>query len=461
MNMRDQGTMDEQRLAEMLHRIAPEPPRMITVEDIAIRLANQAAPPRLGRDRAGRGDTAVLRVGKRGQGRLRWAPALAAASVLAVVGASAGIGVALTSHHGKPSPPAGSLTNSAGSTSPVTASPTTGPASTHPAEPRIPIANGTWGAQLINHEAVESYTLVGSGNSLYAVTAEGYLLRFDPASGNVLQQVNVQNNNPNPNRPVVVGNTVWIIWSAGIGNVTLHGYNATTLAPAGSITVSGGGPTAASAEGILTSGPSGDLYVGAGNTVAVVDPSSGSVLRRIHVTAGVVDSVAVSPDGSKLYVAVNANGAFSLVVYNAATGAQVPGSAMTGGGSGYVGGYLVATSGGVWFSTGAAMTQQVWFAPGGNLSHPRTITSGANGGLDSVPTYVNGVVWIAGTQALECLDPSTGQVRGQTAIPADASIPEHFGSIAFAGGQAFATYQDDHAQLVGVAAVTPPSTCAA
>jgi PQQ-like domain len=445
---REQGTIEEEQLSEMLHRLTPEPPRAVTVEDIAIRLANQASP----------GHTQVLRAGKRG--RPRWMPALAAASVVLVVGASAGIAAALTSHHGKPAPAStggGNSPQSSSASSPVPSTPVSStPAATHPAEPRIPVANGIWGASLINHQALVSHSLVGSGNSLYAITVDGFLVRFDPASGSILQQASI--GMPAVNPPVVAGNTVWLAFPRGSSAVLVDGYNATTLAPAGSITVTAEGQVASSPEGILATGPDGNLYVAAGSSVAVVNPSSGSVIKRIPVGFGPIDSVAVSPDGSKLYVALNHGGGFNLLVYNVATGAALRGSTLGDAGDG---GYLLATSGGVWFTTGAAMTQRVSFARGASFGSTITITSGADGGLDSVPTYVNGVVWVGGTQKLECLDPSSGKVRGSAAIPSDAGVTEHFGSIAYAGGHAFATYQDDHAQRAGVAAIIPPGTCAA
>lgn len=456
-----EGPVDfEGQLSEMLHRIAPEPPRPVTVEDIAIRLANQAAPRRGTRPGRDRDDTAVLRLGKRGGqrgGGMRWAPALAAASVVAIVAASAGIGVALTSHSGKSAAPSGGgVTSTANSTSPVTSSPTTPDTSgTHPAEPRTTVADGIWGAQLIDHQALMSHTLVGNGISLYAISADGgYLLRLSPENGDILQQAAI--GLPASSPPVVVGNKVWVATSAG-GPVELHGYNATTLAPAGSVTV----PVtsaAGQAAGILASAPGGNLYLATGSGVAVVDPSSDLVVRQIHVTEGPVNSVALTPDGSKLYVSASANGSSSLVTYNSASGTEEGGSASTAGG---VAGYLLATPGGIWYTTGTAMSQRVWFAPGGDLSKPQAITAGENGGLDSVPVYANGVVWVGGTLRLECLNASSGKVLWGSAIPADAGIPDHFGSIAFAGGQAFATFQDLHSQLVGVAAVTPPSACAA
>ena len=77
-----------------------------------------------------------------------------------------------------------------------------------------------------------------------------------------------------------------------------------------------------------------------------------------------------------------------------------------------------------------------------------------------MPTYANGVVWVGGTQSLQCLNPSTGKTLASAAIPTDGGVTEHFGSVAFASGHIYATYQDLHSQLEGIAAVSPPSACA-
>ena len=76
---------EERQLAEMLHRVTPEPPRQVTMEDVAFRLASEA-----GQARGGHREARA----RRGLGRPRgrgWAPVLAAASVVVVAGASAGI----------------------------------------------------------------------------------------------------------------------------------------------------------------------------------------------------------------------------------------------------------------------------------------------------------------------------------------------------------------------------------
>ena len=79
---------EERQLAEMLHRVTPEPPRRVTVEDIAYRVASEPRrEPRLRRGSFWR---------NRG-----WTPVLAALSVFAIAGVSAGIATVATSHHGQ------------------------------------------------------------------------------------------------------------------------------------------------------------------------------------------------------------------------------------------------------------------------------------------------------------------------------------------------------------------------
>src|SRR5712692_5673899 len=149
----------------MLHRITPEPPRPVTVEDVAFRLASEAG--RRAEPRARRGFPGWNR---------GWAPVLAAASVFAVAGASAG---------------------------------------------------GMWGAQLINRQTFTQDSLVGGANSLYAISP-GYLDRINPVTGEVVTEAPYTS--PVPNPPVVTGSTVWVVSSYGGGSVVLRGYDGKTLA---------------------------------------------------------------------------------------------------------------------------------------------------------------------------------------------------------------------------------------
>lgn len=246
-----------------------------------------------------------------------------------------------------------------------------------------------------------------------------------------------------------------MVWAYGGGNVVLRGYDARTLTQVASLQVPAIGRISSAAAGVLTAGPDGHLYLAAGDTVAVVDPATGHLIRRIYLADGTASSVAVSPDGSKLYVGLAASNSFQLLTYDLASAVQTESSRMTSGGVGN----LVATSGGVWGTDGSGMSEWVWFAPGGDLSSSSRVTQGAGGGLYSLPVVADGTVWIGGTRTLACADPGTGKVRASAAIPTDHSAAEYFGSVTYAGGHAYSYYLDDGAQQSGVASLTPPAAC--
>ena len=207
---------------------------------------------------------------------------------------------------------------------------------------------------------------------------------------------------------------------------------------------------------MLTAGPDGKLYVAAGDTVATVDPAARQVTHRIYLTAGRASSVAVSPDGSKLYVGVAPSGSFRLLVYDLATGE--PGVLVPD--VGRRAGNLLATDGGVWGTTGTGMSEWVWFAPGGDLTRSFRVSQGAGGGLASLPVYSGGVVWVGGTHELVCASPATGHALARTSIPTDHGAVEYFDSpTVLSSGHAYALYQDNAAQLAGVASLTPPAAC--
>ena len=431
-------TTEERQLADMLHRITPEPPRQVTVEDVAFRLASDAGKePR-----------------RRLTSRRGWAPALAAASIVVIAGASAGLATALTSHSShNPAPGGGAPVSSASSQNSSPAPSPASPAQTAPAGTPLRIADGMWDAKLITRQSFTQGTLAGSGNSLYVASADG-LDRIDLASGRIVQSVPYSP--PIPQRPVVIGNTVWVVWSYSDGDITLRGYDTTTLAQVASVPVPVIGGVVSSAAGVLAAGPDGKLYVAAGDSVATVDPAAGRVTHRISLAGGRASSVAVAPDGSKLYVGAGPSGSFRLLVYDLATGNQALSSQMSLNGAGN----LVATSGGVWGTTGIGMSEWVWFAPGGDLTRSFRVSQGAGAGLDSLPTSSGGAVWIGGTHELVCASPATGKAMARTIIPADHSIVEHFGSVTvLGGGRAYALYQDQAAHLSGVAALTPPRAC--
>jgi hypothetical protein len=433
---------EERQLAEMLHRITPEPPRRVTVEDVAFRLARDP-----GRARAWGREPRRRLISRRG-----WAPALAAARVVVIAGASAGLATVLTSHDSHEHVSGGGTPASSASQSVSSTSSSASPTQTAPAGTPLRIADGMWGAQLINRRSFDQESLTGSGDSLYAF-GKGSLDRIDPATGNVLRRTPYSA--PVPGRPVVLGNTVWLVWSYSGGDIVLRGYDARTLAQVASVPVPAIGGVSNQAEGVLAAGPDGKLYVAAGDTVATVDPAAGRVTHRIYLTAGQASTVAVAPDGGKIYIGTGPSGSFQLLVYDLGSGIQASSSRMSASG-----GNLLATSGGVWGTTGSGMSEWVWFARGGDLSSAFRVSLGAGGGLASLPSFSGGAVWIGGTHELVCASPVTGRAIVRTTIPSDQGIVRYFGSVTVLGsGRAYALYQDQRANLSGVAALTPPRAC--
>ncbi|HXO23257.1 MAG TPA: hypothetical protein VN870_01675 [Streptosporangiaceae bacterium] len=436
---------DERRLADVLHRMTPEPPRPVTVEQVAYRLVSE---PKLGRQARGR-----VPGPRRGGLSRAWAPALAAAAVVVIAGASAGIAVLANSHHNSPSPAGGAPASSASASASASASPSQTSSQTQQASPTTRIAGGPWGAELINHQTFNQNSLVSADGSLYAL-GSGTLDRIDPATGDIVATAQVKPALPNP--PVIIGNTVWVLWSYSGGNVVLHAFDARTLAPVKQLLVPAvGAVDPAGGSNVVTSGPDGHLYVAAGIAVVVVNPANGQVLNRINLTAGTTNSVAISPDGSRMYVGV---GGFRVLVYDLSSDTVITSSKLAGTDSG---GNLVATSGGVWGTTGSGMSEWTWFAPGGDLTRAVRVGAGAGAGYASLPSYSDGVLWVGGSHTLSCANPANGHVLRTVTLPTDHSVVEYFGSPVISGGRAYSYYSDNASQpqRSGLVRMTPPAAC--
>jgi hypothetical protein len=433
---------EERQLSDLLHRLTPEPPRRVTVEDIAFRLANQA-----GQDRGGYREPRLRRSPRRFGGR-GLVPALAALSVVAVAGLSAGIAVLASNHNPPSASGGGQTTTSAPASSSVSSTPVA--VSTGPTTQPMAIDGAPWGAELIDHHTFTQDSLVSADGSLYAI-APGSLARIDPATG-VVAEVSVSGTVPGP--PVVVGHTVWVASYHPGGVVDLQGYDASTLARGPSLTVTSLGALSSSPEGVLAAGPGGTLFVAAGVTTVAVDPASGSVIHKYFLPEGVANSVAVSPDGSTLYVGT---GSFRVVKFDVTAGNINGESTMNQGG---VGGNLVATPRGLWGTIGVGNSEWVWFAPNGDLSRATRVGQVGGAGLASVPVYSGGRIWIGGGQTLVCADPSTGQILSTATLPTDHGALEYFSSAEVIGAHTYAYYQDDAAQRTGIVQMTPPAACA-
>ena len=440
---------EERKLTDLLHRVTPEPARPVTVEQIAYRLVSESSGPRLGRQTQGR----EPRPRRGGLGLSRaFAPALAAAAVVVIAGASAGIAVLANSHHNKPSPAGGAPASSAVSSTTASDSSSASPTQSS-TESATGLAGLPWGAELIDHQAIFPGSLVSADGSLYAF-GNGTLDRIDPATGAVVDTVQFSPAILNP--PVVTGNTVWVVSSYAGGLINLQGYNASTLAKTSSVQVPAIGGVSIEAQGVLAAGPGGNLYVAAGDSVVVVSPS-GQVSNQFYVTGGKINSLAVSPDGSKLYLGTGKSTAFKLLVYDLQPRPfQAGSSTLTQGGGG---GNLVATSGGVWGTTGSGHSEWVWFAPGGDLTRAVRVGDGAGGGFTAYPSYSGGAVWVGGDGNLVCASPATGQVLASAAIPSDQGVAQFLASPVVSGGRAYSSYQTDASQQSGLARLSPPAAC--
>jgi hypothetical protein len=435
---------EERKLADLLHRVTPEPPRRVTVEQVAYRLVSE---PQLGRQSRARNPRP-----RRGPVFSRaLAPALAAAAVVVIAGASAGVAVLASSHHHSSPPAGGAPATSASTSATASSSPSQTPSSTEQTTQATRIPGGPWGAELIDHQSFNQQLTASADGSLYAF-GDGTLVRIDPATGNIAATAQAKAALPNP--PVIIGNTVWVLWSYSGGNAILHGFDARTLAPTRTLLVPAVGAIGASGgSNVVTSGPDGNLYVAAGIAVVVVNPESGQVLNRINLTAGTTDSVAISPDGSKMYVGV---GGFRVLVYNLPSDTVVSSTKLAGTDSG---GNLVATSGGVWGTTGTGMSEWTWFAPDGDLTRAIRIGAGAGAGYASLPSYSGGVIWVGGSHTLSCASPATGRVLDTVTLPTDHSVVEYFSSPVISGGKAYSYYSDNASQRSGVVRMTPPAVC--
>ena len=229
---------EERQLAEMLHRVTPEPPRRVTVDDVAFRVASEhQREPRLRRS-FWRG---VVREGA--AGRRFWPRSACSPS---------------------PGPARGSRP-----WRPRTAArprPRRAPASQSPPRGRCRQRNG-WpadvGARLINHQLFSQGSLTSGGDSLFAVGG-GHLDRIDPHTGAIVRST--------PNSPAVV-QPAGGYREHGVGGVVLRRRPDRPArlrrrdARPGRV---GAGARHRrrinQAQGVLAAGPGGQLYLAAGDT---------------------------------------------------------------------------------------------------------------------------------------------------------------------------------------------------
>lgn len=297
-----------------------------------------------------------------------------------------------------------------------------------------PESAAPWHARLLDREPLTSLTS-GAG-SLYATVVGGtqvmQIVRINPGTGKVAARIGYPGQTE---PPVIADGALWALWDGS----PLRGLNLKTLATAVSIKNPWVGqlpvPPAA-----VAAGPDGTLYLAAGHAVAVVNPHTRRVVRTIR-TPGIVGSLAVSPDGTRLYVALT--GTFGQVkAYNTKTGAVTA----TAGQNARSARGLVATAGGVW----GIGRDWIFFAPARDLSAAVRVLRVS--GTGTSVSAAHGAVWLGGPGKLACASPVTGRIRVIVSTSGSGTI----GDVSYVAGHAYAA-----STAGGVVTLQPPAACTA
>lgn len=454
-------TDEEQRVSELLHRSTPYPPRAVTVDTLQ---ARRFTPRRR------------LRVA----GARPWGPVLSGVAASAAV---VGITLGFTALHTGPSaPPASTATPSAvtGQATPVSSgpvspsraatptsvtrtTPTTPSASTASAPAPAPKRlSGPWQPVLIDHQQVNDISIQTDGTDLYAQLFGNRgvtLARIDPMTGAVL----AHRTNLKFIRIVVAAPALWTTTVPTGNTIKIIRYDLKTLRPMRSLSYPLPQRANQKDDPVLAADSARHrLYLGAGNTVTVLNANDGQVLSRLTLPGGSITGLAVDPDAATLYAGQHSGtqangynyGPVTLASYALASGqlthtAAAPHSfaAATN---------LLATAGGVFAmgGSGSGDPQQTDFFPAGDFEHPIPINDGG-GGFSPIPTAAGTSIFTGGTNTVTCSNPATGNTRATTVLPHQTAV--FYTGIVEVHGQFFTGYLADTA--TGIARITPPTHC--
>jgi hypothetical protein len=427
-------TTEERHLSDWLQAETPEPPRRVSVDDIA--------------SRAGLVDhTPAYR---------RWVPMLAAACVVLVVVAIALIISVNRPDRSQPIAPP---------TSPVTTSVTTSsrpPLSPSATDlPLVPAGTvvGPWGASTVGGAAAHDRPLAGDMDSLYVNDGKA-ILRLDAANGNVLAKRSYPTGAPI--QALIAADALWVASETGSdAMMTVRGLDLNTLAPIATVTVHLPGATPAREIPAFEANVQDDrLFLGVDNTITVIDATTREVIQQYRGTGGLIADLAVNPDDTRLYVTTNMPNAvsFSLAVLNPLTGAAISRTIHVHYGTGFEG--IAASAGGIWLQTGAGMTNRLNFRPAPDLTKTGGAGTSGGGGYPVTSTVAANVVWLGGTRNLACADPITGKVRASVAVPTPHRNAANIAHIVAAGTHLFAYYQAAADPAPLLIRLSPPAQCA-
>ena len=293
--------------------------------------------------------------------------------------------------------------------------------------------------------------------------------RFDPSSGHITAWAEVDEHTDWP--PLVTSRALWQTVAAN-GAVTVQALDLRTLRTLRTVRIAAATPTATPSgpcgcaqvpagsqwKPVLAGSPDAStLFLGNADRVYSLDPASGAVEQQTTVD-GLVGGMAVSPHGTRLYVAVNvpSRNTAHLLVLDAEHGLSVLSDAPLDGGTVRS---LLVTGGGVWTNANNGHEDTIRFARWTNLSHSRVISFVG----DLTVTFAGGWVWVGGSGDVLCVDASTGTVRDRRSVESMMGLPYSFGSVQLVAGHWLAAYlaPDDFngGENTGLATFTPPPSC--
>ena len=408
-------TIEEQRLSEWLQESTPEPPRAVTVEDVAAAVHRSPAAPRSRRLRS-----VVL-------------PLVAAACA---AGLAIGLAVGLSDdHHAAPA---------TRSSTPNKPSITSTPPSPHPPN----VTTLPWPARLIARLQVAPNSLFASGGQLYGLvtgqpSAQPDLVRLDPATGAIVKSAT----SVIPAVPPVAANG--LIWVYDLVRSAIVGLDPISFAPR----ITSRPKVSAEAGFLLVAAPASHLLLlGNGRHVFEIDTRNGAVLRRLTVD-GDVQGLAMRPGGTSFYVSTGDVTGGQLEVVDSISGAVLAGPVST---DELIG--LVATAHGLWATATGGHAARVRYVPSAALGEPKPVGGESGGGLAIVPTLSAGVLWATGAD-LTCADPQTGRVRASSQ-PKSASPAGYVSGVTVVGHTVYAIFTDfEKPSESGLITLEPPAAC--
>jgi hypothetical protein len=176
---------------------------------------------------------------------------------------------------------------------------------------------------------------------------------------------------------------------------------------------------------------------------------------------GLVSDVALSIDGTRLYVVVLTTDRASarLETVDPHTGAQlatpVEADSLLA---------PLATTGGLWDMWASGHSAGIEFRPAGNLSSAIRLRAGGSGGGEAVlPAISAGVAWLGGDGEIGCADPNTGALRATAHVGTGPghSVLGYVSGMTALDGKVYAIFSGliggrEEATLIEM---TPPAAC--